>query len=85
MDASAALGRSAIAVASCGDAEKSVCDICGYVVGARGGQDPTSWRICVSFRFFITGRGCVVWVGVCDFSRGWGILSRGCNQTQLIP
>ena len=35
MDASTALGRAAIAVATCGGAEETGCDLFGYVVAAR--------------------------------------------------
>ena len=48
MDASAALGRSAIAVATCGDAEETGCDLCGYVVAARDPRTQVLKNMCTS-------------------------------------
>ena len=46
MDADTALGRAAIAVASCGDAEEKGCDLCGYVVASRDPRSHVLKNIC---------------------------------------
>ena len=42
IDSSTALGRAAIAVANCGDAEEIGCALCGHIVEAR---DPRTNKI----------------------------------------
>ena len=46
MGASTALGRSAIAVASFGDAEETGRDLCGYVAVARGPRTQVMKNMC---------------------------------------
>ena len=52
MDANTALGRAAIAVATCGGAEETGCDLCGYVVAAR---DPLTHVLENLRKFHFTG------------------------------
>ena len=49
MDANTALGRSAIAVATCGDSEETGCDLCGYVVAARDPRAQVLKNMCKLF------------------------------------
>ena len=49
ISASTALGRAAIAVANCGDAEEIGCVLCGHVVEAR---DPRTHKIKSLCKFF---------------------------------
>ena len=53
-DSSTALGRSAIAVANCGDAEEAGCAMCGYVVAARDHRSEKIKSICTHL-FWLLG------------------------------
>ena len=52
MDADTALGRAAIAVATCGDAEETGCDLCGYVVASRDPRTHVLKNMCTSLYGF---------------------------------